>query len=162
MNSFEKSLHYSKIDSLDNPLMQLKNESELTEKIGELKEKIIYYMEKYITCIKQSAKTYFQQSSSVNKISFSFEREEKPSEDKDNFDISKDNPFNKVISEEDFLYYHFCKNSDPMILGNENETRKDSEFFKSSTNLNIKLENSVLNSYDNSHFFIKKDCETGK
>lgn len=118
-------------------------------------------MEKYITCIKQTDKSYFQQSSSVNKISYSYEREEKPCDDKNNFDFSKDNFFNKIDNNEDFLYYQFCRNLDPMIMGNENETRKESEVFKSTTNLNLKLENSILNSYDHSHFFIKKDCETG-
>lgn len=144
----------------------MKNENDPKSKISELKEKIIYYMEKYITCHKESTKNYLNSTATANKISFSFEKDNKVFEDKDNFDLNKENYFNKNNNDEDILYYHFFRNYDHIMIGTDNDLRKETnELFPSSNSVNLKVENNQFNSIlndNNSSFYIKKDYETGK
>lgn len=122
-------------------------------------------MEEYISCQKQSAKKYYKSTSTANKISFSFENNDKSFEKKDIFDFNKENYFTKNNNEEDILYYHFFRNYDHLMIGSDNELRKETnELFPSSCNGNLKVENNHFNSFlnDNSSYNIKKDFETGK
>jgi len=114
-------------------------------------------MEKYISCLKQNAKSYFNTASSANKITFSFEREDKLSEEKDNYEINC-NPNN---NEEDVLYYHFFRNYDHVAIGSENDLRKENvELF---ANSNLKVENNMFSNLlnENANLCLKKEAESG-